>query len=62
MPEYTQTRFGCGGRKQDERAGGLQVVSLAGKKLLFLNVRWKRLLVSLSGKKSCEINEWRRSF
>jgi hypothetical protein len=33
------------------------VVSLALEKRLFLNVRRKRLLVSLSGKKFCDINE-----
>jgi len=33
------------------------VVSLAPKKRLFLNVRCERLLVSLSGKKLCDINE-----
>jgi hypothetical protein len=33
------------------------VVSLALEKRLFLNVRWKRLLVSPFGKKLCDINE-----
>jgi hypothetical protein len=33
------------------------VVSLALENRLFLNVRWERLLVSLSGKKLCDINE-----
>jgi hypothetical protein len=37
---------------------GAAVVSLAVKKLLFLNVRRERPLVSLFGKKSCDINEW----
>ena len=36
---------------------GLAVVSLAPEKRLFLNVRRKRLLVSLFGKKLCDINE-----
>jgi hypothetical protein len=49
-------------RKQDERARFVLGVSLAREKLLFLNVRWERLSVSLSGKKSYNINEWLRSF
>ena len=43
---------------KDERARFVLVVSLAVEKLLFLNVRRERLLVSLFGKKSCDINEW----
>jgi len=43
--------------KKDERARWSAVGSLAPKKRLFLNVRWERLLGSLSGKKFCDINE-----
>jgi hypothetical protein len=42
---------------KDERARWSAVGSLAPKKRLFLNVRWERLLGSLSGKKFCDINE-----
>ena len=62
MREYTQTRSVAAARKQDERVQWSAVVSPAPKKHLFLNVRRKRLLVSLFGKNSCDINERLTSF
>jgi len=46
----TQVRTALAAAKTSE-CGFVLVVSLAAKKRLFLNVRWERLLVSLSGKK-----------
>jgi hypothetical protein len=43
--------------RRHRRGRGWPVVSLALEKRLFLNVRWEHLLVSLSGKKLCDINE-----
>jgi hypothetical protein len=43
--------------EKDERARWSALVSLVPKKRLFLNVRRKRLLVSLFGKNSCDINK-----
>jgi hypothetical protein len=47
--------------RRHRRGRASPVVSLALEKLLVVNVRRKRLLVSLSGKKSCDINEWLNS-
>jgi len=44
-------------RSQDERARWFAVEALAPKKPLFLNVRRKRHLEALCGKKPCVINE-----
>jgi len=60
-----QQEEGGWGYRRDERArlfSSVLVVSLAVKKRLFLNARRKRLLVSLFGKKLCDINEWLASF
>ena len=56
MPDLPKGAFGCGGRKQDERARWSAVVPLALEKRLFLNASCRCLLVALLGKKYCDIN------
>jgi hypothetical protein len=44
------------------RSSFVAVVTLAAEKLLFRNVSWERPVVTLSGKKLCDINKRLKMF